>query len=114
MSDQASIYDPVTACYEALRGETDADTCCKRMCVIVRRMQQSGHSTELDSHFMTLANQIFAKTNSFAPYITEIYACMLEEDYDTAIQIGDVMLQHETMLHEIATGKSIWHGATIN
>lgn len=63
---------------------------------------------------MTLANQLFAKTNSFGLYITEIYACMLEEDYDTAVQIGDAMLQHETMLQEIATGQSIRRGATLN
>lgn len=114
MSDQARIYDPVTACYEALTSEADADTCCKRMCVIIRRMQQGGHSTELDSHFMTLANQLVAVTSSFGPYIAEIYACMLEEDYDTAVQIGDVMLQHETMLHEVASSRSVRHGATIN
>lgn len=114
MSDQASIYDPVTACYEALTSEADADTCCKRICVMIRRMQRDGHSTENDSHFMTLANQLLAVTSSFGPYIAEIYACMLEEDYETAVQIGEVMLQHESMLHEVAAGKSLRHGATIN
>lgn len=114
MSDQVRIYDPVTACYEALKSEADADTCCKRMCVMIRRMQRDGLSTEHDSHFMALANQLLATTNSFGPYITEIYACMLEEDYDTAIQIGDVMLQHEVVLHAVASGNSISHGATLN
>jgi hypothetical protein len=114
MSDQTSIYDPVIACYEALKGESDADTCCKRICVMIRRMQRDGLSTDHDSHFMALANQLLTTTNSFGPYIVEIYACMLEEDYDTAIQIGDVMLQHEAMLHSVAAGNSISNGATIN
>lgn len=114
MSDQASIYNPVTACYEALAGEANADTCCKRICIMIRRMQRDGLSTDHDSHFMTLANQLLAQTNSFGPYIAEIYACMLEEDYDTAVQISEVMLQHETMLHEVASGNSVRHGATIN
>lgn len=114
MSDQARICDPVTACYEALTREADADTYCKRICVMIRRMQRDGHSTEYDSHFMTLANQLLAETSSFGPNIAEICACMLEEDYDTAAQIGEVMLQHEAMLHEVASDKSIGHGATIN
>jgi hypothetical protein len=114
VSDQASIYDPVIACYEALRGEHDADTCCKRICVMIRRMRQDGHSADHDAHFMTLANQLLSATNSFGPYIAEIYACILEEDFATAEQIGEVMLQHETMLHEIASGKPVQHSATIN
>lgn len=77
-------------------------------------MQRDGHSTEHYSHFMILAKQLRAATNSFCPYIAEIYVCMLEEDYDTAIQIGEVMLQHESMLHEVASGKSPRHSATIN
>jgi hypothetical protein len=63
---------------------------------------------------MILANQLRAVTNSLCLYVAEIYACMLEEDYDTAIQIGKVMPQHESMLHEVASGKSPRHSATIN
>jgi hypothetical protein len=77
-------------------------------------MQRDRHSTEYYCHFMILANQLRAVTNSFCPYIAEIYAWMLEEDYKTAIQIGEAMLQHESMLHEVASGKSPRHSATIN
>jgi len=114
MDDQASIYDPVRACYEALRGEPDADTCCKRICILIRRMQRDGHASGHDDHFMTLANQLVAVTSSFGPYITEIYACIIEDDFETAIQIGNVMLQHEAMLHKIAFGKVFQHGMTMN
>lgn len=106
--------DAAIECYRALTGEAEADTCCKRICVMTRRMQRDGHSTEHYFHFMILANQLRAATNSFGPYIAEIYACMLEEDYDIAIQIREVMLQHESMLHEVASGKSPRHSATIN
>ncbi|MGU3329582.1 hypothetical protein ACLBXB_21895 [Methylobacterium mesophilicum] len=114
MNAQHKILDPIAACYESLRGEATADTCCKRMCVMIRRMQRGGNFTDHESHFMTLANQLIAKTQSFGVYIVEIYTCMIEDDFETAIQIGEAMVQHEALLLSVAAGKALHHGATIN
>jgi hypothetical protein len=114
MSDQANIFDPIAACYDALRGEDKADTCCKRMCVMIHRMQHGGNFTDHESHFMTLSNQLIEETQSFNVYIAEIYACMIRDDFETAALIGEAMVQHEAMLHSVAAGKFLQHGATIN
>jgi hypothetical protein len=106
--------NPVAECYLALVDEADADTCCKRIRVVIQRMRGGGDQATHERHFMALANQLVAETKSFGVYVVEIYTCVMEGDHETAVQICDAMIQHEAMLHEIAAGRPLRYGATIN
>lgn len=106
--------DPVAECYRALVGETDADTCCKRICVMIRRMRDDPSCLSHELHFMVLASQLMSETTTYGRYIAELYAHIREGDYAAALLVGRTMIQHETMLHEIAAGKSLQYGASIN
>ena len=106
--------DAVAECYRALADEVDADTCCKRIRVMIQRMRGNGNRAVSEFHFFTLADELMTETQSFGVYIVEMYACVVEGDYETAAQICDAMIQHEAMLHEIAAGRALQYGATIN
>ena len=106
--------DPVTDCYRALVGEAAADTCCQRICVMVRRMQRDNDRGLHELHLMTLASQLMQATKSFGRHIVELYAQVEEGNYAAALFIGEAMGQHEAMLHEIAAGRSLHYGASIN
>ncbi|MCJ2021832.1 hypothetical protein MKK84_31220 [Methylobacterium sp. E-065] len=114
MGCQLSGFDPAVECYRSLIGETEADTCCKRICVIIRRMRDDPSCPSHQLHFMVLANQLMSETKTFGRYIVEMDARISEGDYITAILIGDAMIKHETMLHQIAAGKPLQYGALIN
>lgn len=106
--------DPAIECYRSLVDETEADTCCKRICVMIRRMQDDSHCSSHELHFMVLANQLMSETKTFGVYILELYARILEGNYAAALLIGKAMVQYEAMLHEIAAGKPLHYGAAIN
>lgn len=109
-----SSSDAVADCYQALVGEADADTCCKRICVMVRRMQRDNDHGLHELHLMTLANQLMSETRSFGRYIVELHAHLEESDYAAALRVGEAMVQHEAMLHDIAAGRPVQYGASIN
>ena len=109
-----SEFDPVADCYRALVGEIDADTCCKRICVMVRRMQRDNNSASHELHLMTLATQLMNETRSFGRYIVELHAHVEDGDYAAALRVGEAMVQHEAMLHDIAAGKTLSYGTSIN
>ncbi len=73
MSDKASICDPVIACYEALASEPMADTCCKRIRVMIQRMQCDKSPGNHELHFITLASQLLSSASSFGIYVVEMY-----------------------------------------
>lgn len=63
---------------------------------------------------MVLANYLMSDTTTFGAYIVELYARIMEGNYAAALLVSEAMVQHEAMLHEIAAGKPLRYGSTIN
>lgn len=110
MPNPASVAD----CYQALVGEPGADTCCKCIRIMIRRMQRDDARMPHELHFMTLATQLMEETKTFGLYIAKLYASVEEGEYASALNVVEVMVQHEAMLHEIAAGKPLHYGSMIN
>lgn len=106
--------DPVTECYRALVDEPDADTCCKRICVIVRRMQQDGSRMPHELHLMTLSKQLMSATKSFGRHVLELHAYVDDGNYGAALLVGKAMVRHEEMLHGLLAGELPTHSSTLN
>ena len=106
--------DAVNECYNSLVGEVEADTCCKRICVMICRMQKDPSCLTHELHFMVLASQLLSNTKTFGRYIAELDGHIRQGDYAAALRIGEVMVEHEAMLHEIAAGKPLRYKASIN
>lgn len=109
-----SDFDPVADCYRALIGEHAADTCCKRICVMIHRMQGDPSCLTHELHFMTLARQLMNETTTFGRYIVEIDTCIKQGKYTAALLIGEKMVEHEAMLHDIAAGRPVMYASAIN
>jgi hypothetical protein len=96
--------DPVTECYRALADESGADTCCKRICVMVSRMKRDGSRMPHELHLMTLSKQLLSTTKSFGRHVLELHAHVDEGNYGAALLVGQAMVEHETMLHGLLDG----------
>lgn len=110
MSDRNQVIE----CYRTFANELDADTCCKRIRVVIRRMKGEESLLTHELHFMLLATQLMRETKTYGIYIATIQAYIANGNFDAALLTCDAMVQHETMLHEILVGGSLKFGATIN
>lgn len=106
--------DPVTECYRSLIDEIDADTCCKRICVILNRMQRDGSRMPHELHLMTLSKQLLSSTKSFGRHILELHAHVDDGNYGAALLVASDMVRHEDMLHSLLDGEMPPHGSTLN
>lgn len=114
MDDGKISRDLVTECYAALVDEPAADTCCRCICVMVRRMRDDNERLTHETHFIVLANQLMNVTKTFGRYIAEIHFHIQNEEFDAALVVGEEMVRHEAMLHQIAAGQPWQHTSTVN
>ncbi len=114
MDDEKVGQDLVIECYAALVDEPAADTCCKCICIMARRMRDDNHFLTHETHFIVLANQLMSVTKTFGRYIAEMHFHMQNGEYDAALLVGEEMVRHEAMLHQIAAGKPLQHTSTMN
>lgn len=106
--------DPVTECYRSLVDEVEADTCCKRICVIVSRMHRDSSRMPHELHLMTLSKQLLSSTKSFGRHVFELHAHIDDGNYGAALLVGKDMVRHEAMLHGLLVGEMPTTGSTLN
>lgn len=97
--------DLLTECYAALATEPDADTCCKRIFVLIERMRNNVDASRSEEYVILLLNQLMKSTEfSFNIHIINLSQALDDKKYSSALQITRAMIHHEAMLHQIASG----------
>ncbi|WP_238232658.1 flagellar biosynthesis repressor FlbT [Methylobacterium thuringiense] len=95
-------------------ADHDADTVCKTIYVLLQRMYRDGNHQAHEDAFLQLANKLMSVTRTYGTFFLALDDRIQERDYAGALLVGQALLQHEAMLHDIAAGKPIRRSATLN
>lgn len=77
-------------------------------------MQRDNNNEPHEEHLIVLLTQMMSSTTTYSPYILNLVSSVNNNDYAAALQIGYIMVQHETMLHNMIAGKAAQLPALLN
>lgn len=81
--------------------ESNADTICKKLYVLVQLWYLAGYSSDIESNFMIIANEIMAAAPSTKPFVFGIYEKLASGSWHLAIEAGQELIDYEKNLMNI-------------
>ncbi|NEU14853.1 hypothetical protein G3T14_22600 [Methylobacterium sp. BTF04] len=94
--------------------DRSADTACGRVFALLQHIHDDSSHAAYEPELTRRAVDLINAAQSYAIYFAKIDECVMNLDYNSALKVGQALLQHEAMLHEIATGGLITHSSTLN
>ena len=84
--------------------ESEANTSCKRLYVLIQIMYLADDPFEAETEFMRLASEVIATTPSMSRYIALVHACISEGQFRKALKFMRELIAYEAMLLEQVLG----------
>ncbi|WP_210161148.1 flagellar biosynthesis repressor FlbT [Methylorubrum extorquens] len=92
----------------------EAGTICQRIYMLLQRIYDSKDHSALESEVVELANELMSATRTYDILFFYLYDSLMNLDYGKALQVGKLLLQHEAMLHDIASESAIERPSLLN
>ncbi len=81
--------------------------------MLLERILDANDYTIVQEEIIDLANELMSETKTYDILFLYLYESLMSLNYAKALQVGKLLLQHEAVLHAIATEKYAT-GATLN
>jgi hypothetical protein len=102
----------------ASRGELpsapEAGTICERIYLRLLRIYDSNDHNTYENEIVELANELMSATKTYDILFLYLYDSLMNLDYGKAVQVGKLLLQHEAVLHDIASESAIGRPSLLN
>lgn len=102
------------ALYGELSSAPVAPTVCERIYTLLQCIYDNNDHNSYENDIVTLANELMAVTKTYDILFFHLYDSLMNLNYGSALQIGNLLLQHEAMLHNIASQRNIVRPSVLN
>ncbi|GEL44564.1 hypothetical protein MEX01_51550 [Methylorubrum extorquens] len=104
----------VVASLDGLSLAPEAVTICQRIYMLLQRIYDSNDHNTHENKIVELANELMSETKTYDILFLYLYDSLMNLDYGKAVQVGKLLLQHEAMLHDIASEGAIERPSLLN
>lgn len=95
------------ASFDGLSSALETGTICERIYVLLLHIYDSNDQNIYGNKIVELANELMSATKTYDILFLYLYDALTDLDYGKAVQVGKLLLQHEAVLHEIASEGTI-------
>lgn len=92
----------------------EAGTTCERIYMLLQRIHDTNEHNALENEIVVLANELMSVTKTYDILFLYLYDSLMDLNYGKALQVGKLLLQHEAVLHGIASESSIGRPSLLN
>lgn len=92
----------------------EAGTICERIYVLLLRIYDSNDHNAYENKIVELANELMSVTKTYDILFLYLYDSLMDLDYGKALQVGKLLLQHEAMLHDLASESVVGRPRLLN
>lgn len=91
-----------------------AETVCERIYMLLQRIHDTNEHNTLENEIVVLANELMSVTKTYDILFLYLYDSLMDLNYAKALQVGKLLLQHEAVLHDIASKNAIERPSLLN
>lgn len=73
--------------------------------MLLQHIYDSNNHNIYENEIIELANELMSATKTYDILFLYLYDSLMNLDYGKALQVGKLLLEHEAMLHAIASEK---------
>jgi hypothetical protein len=102
------------ASHSDLSSAPEAGTICERIYMLLQRIHDTNEHNTLENEIVVLANELMSATKTYDIFFLYLYDSLMDLNYGKALQVGKLLLQHEAVLHDIASKSAIERPSLLN
>ena len=82
--------------------------------MLLQRIHDTNEHNTLENEIVVLANELMSATKTYDIFFLYLYDSLMDLNYGKALQVGKLLLQHEAVLHDIASKSAIERPSLLN
>lgn len=102
------------ASYVEPSSAPETGTICERIYMLLQRIYDTNSHNTHEDRIVELANELMSVTKTYDILFFYLYDSLMNLDYAKALQVGKLLLQHEAMLHGIASENAVRQPSLLN
>lgn len=93
---------------------SEAGTICERIYMHLQRIYDTNSHNTHEDRIVELANGLMSVTKTYDILFFYLYDSLMDLNYAKALQVGKLLLQHEAVLHGIASENAVGQPSLLN